>query len=346
MNATKAQGGSMKSTAVNKLIYLLLSASVILLMTGGCSAPKQIGDIEVKPTKGHSVVIGKFALFKNGEKQKWTSTFFANRSLHLNILPDGKQKALIYKVDKSGSFYWDLAPGNYTILSYRLQDGSSIQGAEIRYRFTVPEKEENIYIGDLSMHHLAAWYKIDVEDKFDEASDTFVHRYPDLPKPVKSLMTPEPKPWKESTFQYICSEQWGLDCSENFKGVTALTPDVSHGRFEETDTLIPVFSWEPSSREDVTYDLVIYEAVECTYDPLGAKKDYIKGPIALYEENLEQPTFQLKQPLKKGKKYLWSVRLRSSDGVTSWSTLSHSYFLLFAWGSGYGEWFKFETPNK
>ncbi|MEJ2469433.1 MAG: hypothetical protein P8Y51_10335, partial [Campylobacterales bacterium] len=131
-----------------------------------------------------------------------------------------------------------------------------------------------------------------------------------------------------------------------FKGVTALTPDVSHGRFEETDTLIPVFSWEPSSREDVTYDLVIYEAVECTYDPLGAKKDYIKGPIALYEENLEQPTFQLKQPLKKGKKYLWSVRLRSSDGVTSWSTLSHSYFLLFAWGSGYGEWFKFETPNK
>ena len=146
-----------------------------------------------------------------------------------------------------------------------------------------------------------------------------------------------------------CSERWGVDCGENFKGVTPLSPEVSTqtlipGKqpFPEIDSLTPRFSWKPAGKQGVSYDLIIYEAA--TYSYTGTDDGIMQGRMVLYEEGIKSPSFQLKMPLKEKTKYYWSVRLREGNVISPWSTYSHFGFYVFYMTSGYGQWFTFSTP--
>jgi len=108
----------------------------------------------------------------------------------------------------------------------------------------------------------------------------------------------------------------------------------------------PTVGWHRSSRDDITYDIVIYKALP--YEQRGNNRIFVHGPIVEYATHLEEATYTLKRSLEPGSKYFWSVRLRGNDVVSNWSTTSyHSlYFLLLVYGSesGAGVPFNFSTP--
>jgi len=109
-------------------------------------------------------------------------------------------------------------------------------------------------------------------------------------------------------------------------------PDVVDGR--------PQLAWKPSTAAGVTYDVAIYESLTLTVDLPTAPR--ARGALVAYAEALPEPSFKPQQPLAPGKRYMWSVRLRNGDTVTSWSTTG--YYAVIAGGSGH--WFGFATGEK
>jgi hypothetical protein len=71
-----------------------------------------------------------------------------------------------------------------------------------------------------------------------------------------------------------------------------------------------------------------------------------RGKLVAYAERLPEPRFQPEQPLRPASKYLWSVRLRKDDAVSTWSTTSFSAFMFGGWTNSAGYWFGFTTSDR
>jgi len=103
----------------------------------------------------------------------------------------------------------------------------------------------------------------------------------------------------------------------------------------------PTFRWQPFG-EATTYDLIIYESLEATYDEgLYIRSTSLVGKRIYYREGLTETEHTVEEPLLAGRKYVWSVRAHQNDRVTPWAT----YSFHGLGGSGANQLFGFETPS-
>lgn len=272
-------------------------------------------------------------------------TWTGEQQFRLLVLSPGSVEAVTYKLAKDGSFNWGLMPGDYAIVGYVLNKGTETRSGRIWARFTVPQNVKSLYIGDLKLLMEKGLYRVGIKDDQVAAIERYRNRFleaHDLPQ--KGLMEPEMTVGSYDRMNYICAEGWGIECTSSNRGVTPSNPETVTKGFSVVDSLTPTLEWKPSAKEDVSYDLVIYEAI--SYSISGIDTQYMPGGVVVYEEGLKVPKWQPDTPFKPNQKYYWSVRLRRDGVVSNWSTSSHFAFYLVAWSSGYGQLFSFTTPAK
>lgn len=308
----------------------------------GCATPPRITDAAVA-VPGKSIVFGSVEVVEDGKPKEWKMTWTGLQEFKLLIIASDDPQAVIYKLAADGSFAWALAPGDYTIAGYELSKGTSVRSGRIWAEFSVPQDAESVYIGDLKLLMDKGIYSFGIADSYTEAIEKYRTKFQSKSdQPVKALMALQGKLGTYERVKYVCAEEWGIECTDKFRGITPIFPDVTKGRFSEVGSLTPRLEWKPSASEGITYDLLIHEAV--TYSRSGMDEQYMPGLIVVYEERLEAPAWQPDKPLKPGKKYLWSVRLRQDGTVSNWSRHSYFAFYVFAWSAGHGQWFSFSTP--
>ena len=150
----------------------------------------------------------------------------------------------------------------------------------------------------------------------------------------------------------ICDASWGLRCSNENAGVVPTSPRASTS-FPRPSGVAPRLIWEGVGADRFTYDVVAYEAA--TWTDTGIAPQYVPGRIALYRENITEPTLRLGlvPSLQRDSRYFWTVRLRKGDRVSTWST--HGHFFLYphpgmllvpvpALASSHNQLFTFSTP--
>jgi hypothetical protein len=110
-------------------------------------------------------------------------------------------------------------------------------------------------------------------------------------------------------------------CATTYHGLTPL-PAESSWKTSETR---PLFQWEPSKKDGITYDFIIYERVTRKRTPVPGKTIY-------YKEGLDKPVHKIDTDLVPGK-YLWSVRTREGQAVGEWSRYDYDAFygVMFVW---------------
>lgn len=134
-------------------------------------------------------------------------------------------------------------------------------------------------------------------------------------------------------------------CSTTYHGLTPLSPKVEgppHASWPVVGGLQPTLRWAPAAQSGVTYDLVIHEGVKAESFWRGTERAV--GREAYYRESLTAPEHRVEQPLKPDTEYYWSVRTRTGDRVSDWSTYSYrrEFILARQWGDNIP--YRFRTP--
>lgn len=325
-----------------RLFLIVLSIAAPSMIVAGCTSAPTMPDVD-EIAKDTPIAFGTASVYINGKRQKWGFRWTGETHFYLLILPEQADQAISYDLSTNGDFYWPLNPGRYLLLGYHWQKGTEQRRGDIRAEFTVPSTGEDVYIGDIEFRGNEYVLGEFIKDRFDEASSQLAARFPSRQKtPIKQVMTISDSPGRVATILPPCHETWHIECADNFSGVTALSPQVRSSGFTDVGTLTPKFSWKGSTRSDVSYDLIIYEAVK--YTTTGVVDNFAPGRMTYYVEDLSVTSWRPPEELRSGTKYYWSVRLRDGDSVSRWSTHSHFTFLVFASSSGFGQWFQFETP--
>lgn len=290
----------------------------------------------VQPAQGRAMVLGSIRLFK-GEKTRKCSKMLSECSLI--ILPPDGDRAMAYPFDGDEPFSWSLPPGEYMILGLEVNYPGTTT-TPLRMMFTMPEGAGAVYIGDIALVSQDERMLIGVHNGFEEATTGYKEAHPEaVAGPVSGMIAPEPEMGTAERIHYVCAADWGIACTDSFRGVTPAYPPAVRG-FDPVDSLTPRFQWQASTDPAVSYDLALYQAA--TYR--GIKDSHIIGRLISYQQGLTAPSWQIDRPLEPGHEYYWSVRLRRGATVSNWSTHSYSHFYIIAWSSGYGQWFNFSTP--
>jgi len=321
----------------------LCSAAILaLLLVWGCSVPPTIKDAE-QIADDSTIVFGSIEVYEDDKLQEWGSRFFGFDHFYLTILPPETNEAITYKLADDGVFFWALPPGEYMLLGYIWRDDVSTRTGRIATTFSVPESGSDTYIGSIEFRDYVAFLIPAFEDKFEQVVQRYSEKFPNRNEvPVKQVMIVPSAIGSVSSVRSQCHDDWNIECDKRFDGVTPISPEVSQSGFPTANSLSPEFRWKGCKRQDISYDLIIYEAA--AYAFAGATSpSYTKGHVVAYIEDLKEPRWQPDKPLKPGTRYFWSVRLRDGDTVSWWSVQSHSTFLLvyMSWGSG--QWFQFKT---
>lgn len=310
---------------------------------GGCATPPTMRDTE-DIAADSNVVFGSVDVIVDGEKEDWGVKFTGYNYFYLMILPPDTNEAITYRLADDGVFYWSLPAGEYTLLGYLWQDRQTQRSGRIDATFRVPDAATDAYLGSLEFHGSKFFLVPRMQDRFDDIKADYRREFPNRDVEVTKLLFEAPDP--VGTFSNVtgpCNEMWAIECSDRFSGVTPVSPETGQSGFPESASLMPQFSWEPSSSTSVSYDFVIYEAASYALSG-GMVTSYMRGRMITYAEDLKEPVWRLESPLKPDTRYLWSVRLRDQETVSAWSTQGHFTFMIVAMSSGFGQWFQFKTP--
>jgi hypothetical protein len=293
---------------------------------------------------GYGRVFGRLVVFDQGEALIWgSSPLFTRFGIFVRSLKtDQVERVAITAED--GSFYWPLKPGEYVIALFSYAEKTG----RLWLTFSVPEPGKAAYIGDLHVVFEKSRYRFGVKDEYTRALKNVEARLTEAKlEPVSALMRPEGRLGTYKNVLNVCSPAWGLECDRTYQGVVTLQPEGTYKGFPTTASLTPLLEWKPSKDEGVTYDVAIYEfLVLDPFDVPGAGRHRERGKLAAYAEGLKEPKLQLDTPLQPGKKYLWSVRLRKGDFVSTWSVSSYFDYFVIGWRKGSGQWHGFTTPEK
>ncbi len=108
-----------------------------------------------------------------------------------------------------------------------------------------------------------------------------------------------------------------------FNGLKPLEPTVRRpAHYPKVDSLQPVLSWEAAPEPGARYDLAICPSEGATFRVGHTGKP---GGAMYYREGLLETTHKVETPLQPRTKYLWSVRVRTGDEVSDWSTYTYMY---------------------
>lgn len=324
-----------------KKLFVLLTASSLLLL--GCATSPTINDVaEIK--ENTQIVFGSVEVYNNGKQETWGIKFTGHNYFFLTILPSNTNEAITYKLDKDGVFFWALPAGEYTLLGYYWEDHNEQRTGYIGAKFSVPETGPDVYLGTIKFQGINAFLVSQFLDKYDEIVKLYDTSFPSRKgTAVKQLLEPPQPVGNVSLYRDVCHDDWKIGCKKTFRGVTPISPEVTQLGFPKVKNLTPEFRWEPSAKQDISYDFILYEAAIFAVSGAVASL-YMRGRVVAYAEDLKEPYWQPEGQLKPDTRYLWSVRLRDGNTVSEWSTHSHFMFLIVAMTAGYGQWFQFQTP--
>lgn len=339
----------MKSIEATRLIphpgstTRVLGVLATTLFFVGCSVAPTIRDADVAAADTHIVFGSVEVLGAKGKVQDWGAGWTGHNAFHLTILPSHSNEAFTYKLDDDGMFYWALEPGDYTLLGYHWNKKGTVRTGRFGAEFSVPETGADTYIGSIVLQNVRFGLASAIEDRFDTVTPLYDAKFPNRKgSSIKQVVAMPGMLGNFESYRNECHEDWGVECGDRFKGVTPLSPECKTTGFPTTPGLQPTFRWQKSSRDDVSYDLVLYEAAAYTISGM-MMNTYMKGHQLAYVEDLREPLWTPPTPLSPDTRYFWSVRLREGDTVSGWSTQSHFTFALVAWSSGHGQWFQFKT---
>jgi hypothetical protein len=238
-----------------------------------------------------------------------------------------------------GNFNWSLPPGEYVIVGYNFLN----QTGRLWLTFSVPDPGEAAYIGDLHIVSRDSRYGWQILDAQADAEKEFGAEFTKGAIRTKvALMEAEERLGTYRRMTSVCAAaEWGIECDVSNQGVKPVSPVQGTLGFPTVDSLTPRLAWSPVDRKDVTYDLAVYESIKAPL--LGLS--HMRGALVHYSEALPQPFYQFEKPLARHAQYEWSVRLRSGDTVSSWSTTGYFVFFVVGTASGAGNWFGFATPD-
>ena len=331
---------------IQKSAYILVIAVSLASLTSCETAAIRPVDEEVATaTAGYGRAFGRVVFTQDGEEMKWAApgSIAWNRQLfvYLQSLQSGQLLSLEIRGD--GTFFWPLKAGEYMVLAYRKIPPLSM--GDIRTTFSITKPGQAVYIGDLHIDAVKSRYKVSVEDNYVVAQQKSSVQLEKINfERAKALMQPEPKLGHYVGVWHICAERSGISCDRNYQGVEPLEPAGATTGYPSVDTLTPLLKWKPSSKAGITYDVAIYDSLTATVEAMGAPR--MRGALVAYAEGLHEPQYQLTEPLKPGRKYEWSVRLRDGENVSTWSRSSYFAFFIVGWASGTGQWFGFSTPEQ
>lgn len=322
--------------------WLYRPTVLAMLLLWGCTTATTVKDVEDIAPDSH-IAFGSAEVWVDGEQETWGTKWTGHNNFYLIVLPADSNEAFSYKLDDDGVFYWELEPGEYTVIGYNWQHLQTTKKGHIGRSFVVPESGGDVYLGTIRFSGNKFILLPTLEDSFDKISGLYDAKFPTRKgTAVKLLLKPARQVGSFANIRAPCHDEWKIECDKRFDGVTPISPAVSQSGFPEESSLTPEFRWKGCSRSDVSYDLVVYEAA--TYSIGGALIPlYMRGNVVVYEEGLTEPRWQPSVPFRPGTRYIWSVRLRDGDTVSAWSTQSHSTFLLIYASSGWGQWFQFKT---
>jgi len=332
---------------------------LVLVAISGCTTTLKMEPAQPL-TKEQAIVFGKVNVIVDGRYIKMTTSGFKSY-LTVEFRKKGSSTIMEYKIDETGYFYWALAPGEYEVLgTYGLAAvGTWEMGVPLAQRVWIPftvEPGKSLYLGEITLELSKNRHaKQRLDDNYSEAIKEFKKKYPNTHTgPLKKVTNLEPfNPGTYTKVTDICSGDWGIDCSLNSIGVTPTSPDRRQDIV--ISSTVPTFRWEPSSVSGVKYDVVIYEAYDSTWrkinlDLVTGKERWRPGRLQVYAQDLTAPAFKPDASLLSDTTYLWSVRLRRGDTVSTWSQVKHTlvrpntfwWFAVEQWEA----WFNFTTPNK
>lgn len=327
---------------------LALAATLAL---SGCaeipSRPATEGD--ATPQAGYGRAFGRVAYTEDGKEVIWGMTWTANNQLTLFLRSNRTGEMQSLDLEGTGYFVWPLRPGDYTLLAFRTEQpgspGIRRRTARLMATFAVPQPGQAVYLGELQVEAGRGGYRMRVADKYDEGGLSRFEARADAGKfqAAKGLMTLEPPPGKYKRVRSICGGNWGIECTNEFRGVEPLAPAGTAHSFPVVTTLPPLLEWKPSGKPGVTYDVAVYDS-HATFplQQLSAVNLQVRGAIVAYAEGLAEPRFA-PAGLVRNRNYEWSVRLREGDTVSTWSTTSRFTFVIVAASRGSGQFFGFAT---
>lgn len=315
------------------------------LIVVGCGAAPTIKDVEPETmTADAHIVFGTVDVFgTKGKRQEWGMGWTGANVFYLTILPSTSSEATTYKLDKDGAFYWSLAPGDYTLLGWHWNHKQEQRSNYLGIPFSVPASGGDGYIGSFVFQAYPGGLIPKIEDRFDLVAPLYDQKFPGRTGlAVKRVVEFPEEPGAASSYKSQCHDEWQIECTKRFRGVTPVSPEVTKSGFPLIDTRKPQFRWQASANPDISYDFILYEAATYSFD--GLARLYMRGHRVAFEEDLKQASWTSDTPLKPNMRYYWSVRMREGDTVSYWSTHSHFTFALIYTSSGYGQWFQFRTP--
>lgn len=330
--------------ALSSACPLLAIATVALILLAGCVDTTSVRSDTA--ATGKVTVVGRLQVLHEGEDHKW-NLFQSGR---IFVARDGKGQAITQEVMRSdGMFFLTLEPGQYMFVGAAFSNPKSWTEGQMARRvrvgalFTVPEGIESVYVGTVRIEAVQGGYRDSVDNDYATAAAAYRDKFPGAGNPVVALMQPETPVGTYDLMQNACSADWGVDCSGKFAGVTPSYPPVETNNFPVVTSLQPTFRWEPSSKDGVLYDLILYRVV--SHSPFGIGGILLPGQVVDYQQGLAAPSYRPSTQLEPGEKYFWSVRLRRDGTVSNWSRFSFFNFMLVAWTSGHSSWFGFATPD-
>jgi len=332
---------------IHFLRFLLSAVPVLLvaLLINGCVDTASVRP-DVAQAAGKVNVVGRLRVLHDGKDNQW-SLF---RPARIYIARDGMGEAISQELMRSdGLFFLPLEPGEYMFVGASFNnpnswtEGQLARTSRVGARFIVPRDAESVYIGTIKIEAVKTGYINSVLDEYEAAMEAYQEKYPGALKSSLALMRPEQRIGSYEMMQNACSADWGVNCTGKYAGVTPVYPPVESNNFPVVNDLQPTFRWEPSARDEVLYDLVLYRVV--SHSPFGIGGRYLPGRVVEYQQGLPKPSYRPTKPLKPNEKYFWSVRLRRDGIVSKWSRFSYLNFMIFAYTSGHSSWFGFTTPG-
>jgi hypothetical protein len=291
------------------------------------------------PAAGFARAFGRVVFLAEGKEQ----AFGLFSPLSLFIWSAKTDEVQRMKFLEDGSFYLALKPGEYTIAAF-LYSGST---GRLWLTFSVPEPGQAVYVGDVRLSVDKSRYAFSIVDNYPEALKKVEERLAEgRIEPMRALIRAEGPLGTSKRTLGICAKDWGIGCGRTYQGVEPLLPEGTTEAFPVISSRTPVLEWRPSKAQGVSYDVAIYESVTLAgiAGLPGARRQ--RGKLAAYMEGLEEPRFEVSTPLLPDKQYMWSVRLRSGDTVSTWSASSYFAFFIVGYSRGSGAWFGFSTPDK
>jgi hypothetical protein len=321
-----------------------VAALVAMLALSGCLAAGALEDV-IEPPAGKPLVTGSVRVIEGDTEITWPPNYLAGTHFWLLVLAEGARRAVSYRLGAEAEFYWALAPGEYHVLGFVKRSFNRETSGRLWAVFTVPKDAGAVYIGDLTIRLDGGSVDAEVGDDLDSNFEALFKKYPDRRETPKwSLMKMVADQGSFIDVVEGCGG-WGIDCDENFQGVTPLSPMTDGQPTGDVTSLAPALKWVPSKGDDsIRYDVVVFEEISFRYG-FGAFSARLPGPAVAYLQNLWAAEFHVPGPLRPGARYNWSVRLRRGETVTAWSRYQKTGFQLPGFSGYTGPWFSFATPD-